>query len=221
MASFIDGVLADAENPDHRRTAPARILVRQDLAAEVDRLNAELEEAVLADHEAAATAGIDHVASAPAIAQQVRDLAVAVKEHEVEFTFVSIGRRGWSDVRLANPPTDEQAAESRGLDHDPETFPVAACAASWLDPDHPGWVFALGAEYEQRLAIFQRLERTLNDTQFRILYAAALEANTGYATPKASRIAGLVLARNSPSASTAAPEESPDLSSLDGSSGQA
>jgi len=76
---------------------------------------------------------------APAIAAQVVELRDQAAAAEVEFVFAGVGRRVYTDLRKAHPPTDEhkKAAEDVGqaIEFNPDTFPPALMAASCLEPE--------------------------------------------------------------------------------------
>ncbi len=215
----LEEILAEAANPDYRRVSTARVLLRQDLIAQHEQLEAELEEAVEADGRNSRFASIDTQKAAPAVAQQLAELEKAFDEHKHEFKMGSIGNKAWQALMAEHPPSKKLLEQNRNAEFDPETFPVAAIAASWIDPENTGWKFVPtekpNPEMQRRVAFFTQLDELLNNTQFRVLWAACLEANTGFGTPK-SRSAGLILRASGSSASTAAAEASPDPSSSDG-----
>lgn len=90
----------------------------------------------------------------------------------------------------------------KNLDHNPDTFPIAAIAASAAEP----------AMTEDEV---RRLEQALNNSQFDALWAHCLEANIGGLQAPKSVAAGTILRANAASASTAAREGSLDQSSSD------
>jgi hypothetical protein len=193
----LDEILAQAEDPAFVRVATARILLRQDFADRHVVLDAALEAAVRDD------ARLNRTPEAPGIARQIGDLEAETEAAKVEFKFRAIGRRAWADLMSQHPPTKEQLKVSRHWDHNPETFPSAAMAASCFVPD--------GMTVEA----MRRLEVSLNDTQYKVLWAACLEANTGVDVPK-SPAAGAILRLSGASATTAVPGESLAASSSDG-----
>lgn len=64
----------------------------------------------------------------------VAALSKKVEEKTRTFVFQSIGRREWRKLSSEHPPTDEQKALEPELDHNPDTFPPAALAASCSEP---------------------------------------------------------------------------------------
>ena len=64
----------------------------------------------------------------------VQKLAKKVAAETRTFTFQSIGRRAWRALMSDHPPTDQQREQEPDLDHNPETFPVAAILASCVEP---------------------------------------------------------------------------------------
>lgn len=206
----LDQILAAAENPAYVRVATARVLIRQDLIERHEQLNDDLTEAAQTD----AMENRDPVA--PVIAQQIADLEAEMEAFKVAFKFRSIGKRAWSDLLMKHPPTKDQSKADPRLDHNPITFPAAALAASWVDPDDDGYHFGTTADekYPKRLDGIQRLERALNHSQFDLLWAKCIDANIGGTTNPKSQAAGLILRMSGASAITAATAESLGLSSL-------
>ncbi|MCB0966278.1 MAG: hypothetical protein KDB37_05535 [Ilumatobacter sp.] len=190
----IDDVLAVAEAPGHQATATARILLRQDLVAEHARLDAELQQAIADD------ARLNRNPVAPGLARQIEELEGRLEGERTEFLFRSIGKRAWADLLAAHPPTKRQVERNKGLDHNPDTFPAAAIAASCVSP-------------EMTLDQVRRLEQALNNSQFDALWARCLEANLGGVALPKSLTVGMIRRANVPSATTAASEASPGASS--------
>ena len=123
--------LIDDGAPATRRV---RICMRADLIAEHEHLSAQLEQAQRDD------ARLNRTAQAPGIAQQISDLEDRIRESEVELVLQAIGASGWSDLLAAHPPTKKQKQEAaeakvRPPDHNPDTFPYAAVAASLGEPE--------------------------------------------------------------------------------------
>lgn len=193
MAS-IDEILAVAEDPDHRRTATVRILLRQDLTARHTELDQQLAAAIVDDGR------LNRDPVAPELAQQLADLETELDDARVAFTVRAVGRRAWADLLAQHPPTQQQRNHNPHLDHNPETFPIAALAASAIDP-----VITVDAA--------RRLEAALNTAQFQLLWQAVLDVNVGGGGLPKSRTAGLILRASGGSVTTAAPEESLDPSS--------
>jgi len=167
-------------------TAEARICTRFDLLEQHAKLEHDL---------AASTAD----AKRRTLARKVVKLEAEIEAVEKVFTFADIGGQ-WLDLIGKHPPTKEQLATGKNLDHNPETFPIAAIAASSSAPD---------------LTVDQvkKLRGKLQFVQWQKLWAATLEANLGVASAPKSLLAGVVLRRNGGSGTTPAPEESPAASS--------
>jgi len=110
---------------------------------------------------------------------------------KVEFRFRNIGRKAWADLLAAHPPTKEQRTDLK-TDHNPETFPVAAIAASCSEP--------AGMSEDA----VRRLEAALTDSQFTVLWRACVDANLGGVEVPKSLAAGRILQVNGRSANTAA-----------------
>jgi len=167
-------------------TAEARICTRFDLLEQHAKLEQDL-----------ATAPTD--AKRRTLARKVVKLEAEIEAVEKVFTFADIGG-AWLDLIGKHPPTKDQLAADRNLDHNPETFPIAAVAASSSVPDLT----------EDQV---KKLRGKLQFTQWQKLWAATLEANLGLATAPKSLLAGVVLRRNGGSGTTPAPKESPAPSS--------
>lgn len=190
--SAIDEILALAENPEHTRVVTARVLLRQDLLAEHDRLDAQLA-AVIADD-----ARLNRIPAAPGLAERIEELEAEIDAAKVEFRFRSVGKRTWANLLAKHPPTKDQKRSEPGLDHNPETFPVAAIAASCFDP-------------ELTVRDVERLERALNSSQFGLLWAKCVDANVGGVSDPKSVAAGLIRRANGLSASSATAAVEPSL----------
>lgn len=85
-------------------------------------------------------AGENRVKRAQAEADQARD-AVRRADGAVEIVMKSIGRGPWEKLKEAHPPTEQQqakvketAGEEASLEFNPDTFPIAAIAASCVQP---------------------------------------------------------------------------------------
>lgn len=103
------------------------------LVAELDSARDQLEEAKRGMLEAPKELE-SHVAA----------LSKKVESKTRTFTFRSIGRREWRKLSSEHPPSDEQRALEPDLDHNPDTFPPAAIAASCIEPkltlDDAAWL---------------------------------------------------------------------------------
>lgn len=197
----IADILAQAENPEFVRVATARVLLRQDLAAEQEELARQLKQAMRDD-------GLENREPlAPVISAQIEELEERIEAEKVPFKFRAIGRRAWADLLANHPPSlvqmqaHQRIDEKFRLDHNPETFPIAAIAASSLEP-------------KMTEDDVQRLDKALNETQFSLLWMACLDANKGLEAPK-SVAAGLILRVKRKSGASAADTGSLDQSSLD------
>lgn len=180
----IGDILATAENPAYVRVATARILLRQDLHDRWQKMEADLHAAVERDRQYSAQRAIGEQDEAPAIAEKLREFEAEMADQWVEFRFRSIGHRGWADLLKQHPPTKDQTRASPMADFNPDTFPIAAIAASCQEP-------------EMTLEDAERLDRALNRTQFDTLWGAVLDANIrGESDPKSVLAAGLTARRN-------------------------
>jgi hypothetical protein len=198
--SSIDDILAQAENPEFVRVSTARVLLRQDLHAEHQRLENELAAAVDRNRGDTTIGGEDTTA----IVDQLRAVEAEVEDAKVEFRFKAIGRRAWLDLLAKHPPTREQLRARSTLDFNPDTFPTAAIAASCVEP-------------EMTVDQVERLERALNSAQFEVLWGACISCNMeGVADPKSALavlIAGSTPPVNGQSGTIAANTASPAVSS--------
>jgi len=167
-------------------TAEARICTRFDLLEQHAKLEQDL--AVAATESRRKT-----------IARKVVKLEAEIEAVEKVFTFADIGGQ-WLDLIGKHPPTKDQLTADRVLDHNPETFPVAAIVASSSTP-------------KLTEAQVKRLREKLQFVQWQKLWAATLEANLGMVGVPKSLLAGAVLRQNGGSGTTPAPEESPAASS--------
>lgn len=184
QGTTIDDLLAEIQP----RTSVARVLLRQDLVEQHAALDAELNAAMIADkHE-------NRTPVAPGLARQLAELEAEIEEAKRSFHFKALGTRAWKKLIGEHPPTKEQLKAIKGVDHNPETFPIAAIAASCTSP-----VMTAGQVAD--------LEERLNQTQFNQLWEACLDANVGGGRDPKSLTAGLILRTSAHSASTAALEE--------------
>lgn len=70
-----------------------------------------------------------------ALTAHVDQLKETIREKSRVLVFEGIGRKAWRDIQAEHPPTEAQRKEYGAfLDHDPESFPAAAMAASCLEP---------------------------------------------------------------------------------------
>lgn len=115
----IKDILSKARPREHT----VRICLAGDVAAEVERLEAEL----------AATSGWQAESIADQhpgveIAERIADARKRMQEGEVEFTFKALGAKAWSDLVAQHPGKSEEDA------WDAETLAPALVAASSIDP---------------------------------------------------------------------------------------
>lgn len=199
MTLSLTEILAQAENPEFVRVKTAYVLLRQDLANELEDLTYQLQRALKED------AIENREPLAPGLSEQVQQFEARVEAELVPFKFRSIGRRAWADLLKEHPPTPEQIRENpKGIDHNTETFPIAALAASSVEP-------------KMDYAAVERLDKALNDTQFTKLWVACLDANKGIEPPK-SAAAGLILRAKGKFGGTVVDTGSLDQSSSDANS---
>lgn len=166
----IDDLLAEIT----ARESKVRILLDQRLLAEHERLDAELLAATKLDGEE----NRDPVG--PGLAQQLVAFEAAIEAAKREFRFRAVGKKAWADLLALHPPTKEQTAANPRIDHNPETFPIAAIAASCVDP-------------VMTVEQVGRLEEALNLAQFDKLWAACLDANVGAFDSPKSLVAPLIV----------------------------
>lgn len=195
MAPSVGEVLAQAKDPGNRRTATARVLLRQNLLQRHAELDARLTATIEADSQH------NREPLAPALQEEIEALEAEIEAEFVTFKFANVGHRKWADLLGAHAPTKAQLQEYPRLEFNPETFPVSAVAASCTEP-------------EMTLAEAQELETLVSDSQFEKLWIACLDANTGGLEAPKSLAAGVIRLMNARSASTRAPAASPDQSSL-------
>jgi len=197
----IDEILAQAENPAFLRVSTAKVLLRQDLVTRHAELEAELKAAIARD--------ADHNDNprAPVISRQITDLEAEMEAAKVEFKFRNIGKKAWADLLKDHPPTKEQieaeadaakqvGRRARAIDHNLETFPIAAIAAASVTP-------------VMDEAAVRRLEAALTDSQFTSLWEAAIDANIGGAHLPKSMAAGQILRANGRYATSASAVDDP------------
>ena len=186
-------ILAQAENPAYTRVTKTRVLLRQDLVARHRELDEQLALAIARD------ATTNERDQAPDIARQIEALQDEIESSQVEFKFKAIGKKAWADLLAQHPPLKEH--KDLRVDHNPETFPIAAMAASCVIPD--------GADED----FFRRLEAVLTDTQFAALWRVCVDANIGGVESPKSLAAGQILRVNERYENTVARAASPEASS--------
>ena len=194
----VDDLLAEVTP----RIISVRVLLRQELLDQHAEMDAELEAAVQRDR-SAGERSIDEEPEATAIAARILELQGEIENAKREFVFKRIGKRAYSDLLAAHPPTAEQRRTSPKLDHNPETFPGALVAASCQSP-------------KMTLDQVRKFEEVLDWGQFNQLYQAALDANLGGGDSPKSMLAGGIARVNAQLGLRPTTSESLDLSSLDG-----
>ncbi|KAB1146832.1 hypothetical protein F7R91_14745 [Streptomyces luteolifulvus] len=115
----IKEILAKARPREHT----VRICLAGDLAAEVDRLEAEL-----ASYAGWQQQSIADQNPAIEVAEKIAAAREAMREAEVPFTFQALGAKAWSDLVAQHP------SENEGESWDDESLAPALVAASAKDP---------------------------------------------------------------------------------------
>lgn len=189
----LDG-LADEVQPATMRVA---ITTRLDLVAEHQAAEQELAEAQRDD------ARLNRTPQAPKVAERIAALEQQMRDSQRTLVVSSIGYEAWSDLMAAHPPTKAQRKQAsdegvRPPDHNPETFPFAAVAASLGEAD----------DSEVR-----KLAAKIGVGQWTELWTACLAVNIGQASVPFSRRASALLRPFEQSSTTADPEGSPEADS--------
>lgn len=149
--SFAD-ILATAKP----RETEVRLCLAGDLAAEADRLSAELE-ALGSRFAPSSLAEVDPRAAIDSELAEVHDQMRAAEE---TFRFRALGPKAWSDLEAAHPGRTADEAWN------PDTFAPALVAASSIAP-------------AMSLQDVEALFEVLNDRQRGQLFTAAYQANRG------------------------------------------
>lgn len=180
------------------REVSASISTREDLVGRIKEMQRRVTDALAYDAE--------H--NEPDTAPQVRaDLDRLVADYEagqVTFTFRSIPHDQWMDLHAKHPPTPEDRA--LGLDYHSVDFPIAAMAASCVQPE--------GITEDK----VRELAEKLAHGPFQALFEACMAANLAVedeAIPFSAAAIGKIL-DFVPSSTTAANEPSPTASSPGG-----
>lgn len=137
------------------REATARICLAGDLAAEADRLEAEL--AALASYTPTSLADVD---PRPPIESELAEVYDQMRAAEVTVRFRALGRQAYSDLVAAHPGRDDSELWN------PDTFMPALIIACVVEPE-------MSAEQAEQLL------DVLNDKQRGDLWRAAFRANNG------------------------------------------
>lgn len=183
MAEF---TLEDFGKAHEPARATARVGFRRDLFDRHAQLEAELVKACQDP---------TLESSAEPISAQILALQDEMVAAEHEFTFKSIGRRAWVKLLAEHPPRPDDKT-----DHNPETFPPAALAASAVEP-------TLSVETAAEMM------GELNLGQWDRLWNACLTANIGGGDGPKSAVATAVARLYEQSLTTADLAASPSASS--------
>lgn len=134
----------------------AKVCLDGRLIGQIESLNREMVLARMQDEKE------NRTPVAPQIAKQITALTEKARAAEVEFRFASIGRKAWRDLALEHLPTEDD--KKLGADFNTQTFPLAAMAASCVDP--------VGVDFEE-------LSEKLTQAQWDQLWEACSVANKG------------------------------------------
>lgn len=155
-----------------------RICLDADLVLQIQALEEDLAEAQRED------TVTNRAPQAPALAERILTLKADAAASEVEFRFRSLGRRAYTDLLRAHPPTAQQKADAGDgvtVLWNVDTYPPAllhACCVTPADTTLPWW---------------QDLWDTWGVGQAERLWKACLAANAGVAeVPKARAAYGLI-----------------------------
>ena len=191
----IEEILATAESDDVRSVGVARIpMVPASLIAEHDELVERLDAVLVADT-------LDPSPERIAEMERLDELVEQMKAAEVTFTFVSIGYSAWSKILGEHPPSRAQLETNPRLDHNPVSFPLAAMAATCVDP-------VMTYEQVKRLVAAP----VMTTANYNTLWGACRSANVSGVTPKVTA-AGLIRQLSERSARRRTTTESPSPSS--------
>jgi len=183
------------------RTVDVPVCLGGDLLTAHEQAAVELQQALDADD---GLVGTDEVRAA---AEKVTEIEEQLEEQTVTFRLRALSRKEWADLLAKFPPSVEQ--RRAGHDADPDLFPVAAIAASIVEPEM--------TEDE-----FRRLSESplLTFGDFQKLFLAVMRLNVPPTTAPKLAAATELLRLNGPSSTTPAAEGFPDLGSLAGSGEQ-
>jgi hypothetical protein len=192
----IEEILAKAEDPAYHRVVTARVsFVPQALRDEHAELSALLP-TLISDT-------IDAHPDRNATAERLAEIEAEFEANEVEFRFQNIGRRAWADLLRKHPPTQEQLRRDKHADHNSDTFPYEAMAASCVEPQ-------MSVEQVHKLDE----SKALDVDGWTKLWGACVRANVLDVVPK-SVAAELIRLRNGASATQLTNSEFPAASSSD------
>lgn len=169
-----DDVFASWQKEFTRDRVEARVCFNRALLAELDQAEKAL--AAIPDSDSKMLEGNPDRAKAE---KRVQTLRQQIGKSRKTLWFESIGTREWRKLLGEHPPTDEQKEATPTLDHNPETFPVAALVRSCVDP---------GLSLEQAKWLMEELSVAETDK----VWTACLAANiTGARDPFDDAIASL------------------------------
>jgi len=177
------------------REVTETISTREDLVGRIREANKRLAEARAYDREH------NTPDTAPAVKEELDRLAQDYEAGKVTFTFRSLPHDQWMDLLAKNPPEAEDKAVGR--DYNAATFPVAAMAASCVQPE--------GVTEDK----IRDLASKLPHGPFQALFEACMAANLAVedeSIPFSAAAIGAIL-DFAPSSTTAANTESPTASS--------
>lgn len=179
MAGFDVDAWLDSYQP---RTSTVAVGLDMTLVAEHQRLDSELRAALL-ESSPDEKRCLD-------LARRIVALEADIEGSGKVFSLQAVSHEGWADLMREHPPTDEQLAKQKLLDHNPDTFPPAAIAACAVEP---------------ALTVTQatRARKTLGNADFHTLWEAVLMLNREVAAAPKSQLAGVVLqaSKGSPASS--------------------
>jgi hypothetical protein len=183
-----------------RRRHEVRVLLDQTILDEHTRLRAEFDQAVRDDTQ------LNRNPEAPALAEAIAAVEQRLIDERALFVFEQIGRAAWLALIGEHPPRPEDTEQ--GLDHNPETFPIAALVASCVEVHNPD-LDRLDDESARFLAA------ELNIAEWRKLWNGCLIANLGTADDPKSQEAAVYRRLISRSSNAASLMGSPAASSSD------
>jgi hypothetical protein len=167
--------LAELTDPKHVRRVDVPLLLQQDLAVELERLDREI-----TDELQYVAAGIGDAAGLRVKAEHLEALKAEAEGQWRTFTLRSIGKKAWHDLVREHPPTAAQLKENPQADVDRDSFEPAAVAACCETP-------------VTTLEQAEQFREHLTTSQWDTLIAALFDANIGgVGLPKAVA-AGLIL----------------------------
>lgn len=148
--------IADVLASARPRETEVKLCLSGDLAAEADRLKAQLDEM----RPRLATGSLADVDPRTAVQAELDEIYALMRENLVTFRFRSLGHKAWSDLKAAHPGrTDDEL-------WNPDTMAAALVAASAIEPEMTP---------EDAEALFE----VINATQRGELWAGAYGAQVG------------------------------------------